>query len=64
MHIQWGGYCATGKIEESLAKETIQQLINSNQYLNSKDSSGSLETYLKGAMASFNKGLENPLEWN
>ena len=59
-----GGYCATGKIEESLAKETLQQLINSNQYLNSKESSGSLETYLKGAMASFNKGLENPLEWN
>tara|TARA_B110000503_G_scaffold50514_1_gene81789 strand:+ start:28 stop:804 length:777 start_codon:yes stop_codon:yes gene_type:complete len=59
-----GGYCATGKIKESLAKETLQQLINSNQYLNSKESSGSLETYLKGAMASFNKGLENPLEWN
>ena len=59
-----GGYCATGKIEESLAKETLQQLINSNQYLSSKESSGSLETYLKGAMASFNKGLENPLEWN
>jgi len=48
----------------TFAKETIQQLINSNQYLNSKDSSGSLETYLKGAIASFNKGLENPLEWN
>ena len=59
-----GGYCATGKIEESLAKETIQQLINSNQYLNSKDSSGSINTYLTGAIASFNKGLENPLEWN
>ncbi|MDC1362670.1 hypothetical protein N8229_01350 [Flavobacteriaceae bacterium] len=59
-----GGWSASGKIEESLAKETIKQLINSNQYLNSKDSSGSLETYLTGAMASFNKGLENPLEWN
>ena len=59
-----GGYCATGKIEESLAKETIQQLINSNQHLNSKESSGSINTYLTGAMASFNKGLENPLEWN
>ena len=59
-----GGYCATGKIDKTVAKETLQQLINSNQYLNSKDSSGSLETYLTGAMASFNKGLENPLEWN
>ena len=59
-----GGYCATGKIEESLAKETIQQLINSNQYLNSKNSSGSISTYLSGAIASFNKGLETPLEWN
>jgi len=59
-----GGYCATGKIDEAVAKETLQQLINSNQYLNSKESSGSINTYLTGAMASFNKGLENPLEWN
>ncbi|MDB4174830.1 hypothetical protein N9766_00550 [Flavobacteriaceae bacterium] len=59
-----GGWCASGKIQEAVAKETIQQLINSNQYLNSKDSSGSINTYLTGAMASFNKGLENPLEWN
>jgi hypothetical protein len=59
-----GGWSASGKIQEAVAKETIQQLINSNQYLSSKESSGSLETYLKGAMASFNKGLENPLEWN
>ena len=29
-----------------------------------KESSGSINTYLTGAMASFNKGLENPLEWN
>ena len=59
-----GGWSASGKIQEAVAKETIQQLINSNQYLNSKDSSGSINTYLTGAMASFNKGLENPLEWN
>tara|TARA_B100000795_G_scaffold45793_1_gene30099 strand:+ start:251 stop:1078 length:828 start_codon:yes stop_codon:yes gene_type:complete len=59
-----GGWSASGKIQEAVAKETIQQLINSNQYLNSKDSSGSLTTYLTGAIASFNKGLENPLEWN
>jgi hypothetical protein len=59
-----GGWSASGKIQEAVAKETIQQLINSNQYLNSKESSGSLETYLTGAIASFNKGLENPLEWN
>jgi len=59
-----GGWSASGKIQEAVAKETIQQLINSNQYLNSKDSSGSINTYLTGAIASFNKGLENPLEWN
>ena len=59
-----GGYCATGKIDKTVAKETIQQLIISNQYLNSKESSGSINTYLTGAIASFNKGLENPLEWN
>jgi len=59
-----GGYCATGKIDKTVAKETIQQLIISNQYLNSKNSSGSISTYLSGAMASFEKGLDMPLEWN
>ena len=59
-----GGYCATGKIDKTVAKETIQQLIISNQYLNSKNSSGSIGTYISGAMASFEKGLDMPLEWN
>jgi hypothetical protein len=59
-----GGYCATGKIDEAVAKETLQQLIISNQYLNSKNSSGSISTYISGAMASFEKGLDMPLEWN
>ena len=51
-----GGYCATGKIDEAVAKETLQQLIISNQYLNSKNSSGTISTYISGAMASFEKG--------
>ena len=59
-----GGYCATGKIDKTVAKETIQQLIIGNQYLNSKSSSGSISTYISGAMASFEKGLDMPLEWN
>jgi len=59
-----GGYCATGKIDEAVAKETLQQLIISNQYLNSKNSSGTISTYISGAMASFEKGLDMPLEWN
>ena len=59
-----GGWSASGKIQEAVAKETIQQLINSNQYLNSKNSSGSISTYISGAMASFEKGLDMPLEWN
>jgi len=59
-----GGYCATGKIDEAVAKETLQQLIISNQYLNSKNSSGTISTYISGAMASFEKGLDMPLEWD
>jgi len=49
---------------ETVAKETLQQLIISNQYLNSKNSSGTISTYISGAMASFEKGLDMPLEWN
>ena len=59
-----GGWCASGKIDEFTARQTIEQLIKNNQYLNSKNSSGSLTTYLSGAMASFSKGLDMPLEWN
>jgi hypothetical protein len=59
-----GGWCASGKIDEFTARQTIEQLIKGNPYLNSKNSSGSLTTYLSGAMASFSKGLDMPLEWN
>ena len=59
-----GGWCASGKIDEFVARQTIEQLVKVNQYLNSKNSSGSLTTYLSGAMASFSKGLDMPLEWN
>ena len=59
-----GGWCASGKIDEFIARQTIEQLVKGNPYLNSRNSSGSLTTYLSGAMASFSKGLDMPLEWN
>ena len=58
-----GGYSGAGYISETTAKEIIEQSIKSNTYLNSKDSSGSLKTYLKGGEGSFLSGTSSPIEW-
>ena len=58
-----GGWSAGGYISESDALETITALVNNNPYINSKESSGSLRTYLNGAKESFNSGLDNPISW-
>jgi hypothetical protein len=59
-----GGYSGGGYIGTDIAIQTIKALIESNSYLNSNDSSGTLKTYLKSAISSFNKGVDEPLEWN
>jgi hypothetical protein len=62
--ITLGGWSSAGYIEPSEALDVLKTLTQSNPYLNSRDSSGSMETYLKAAESSFNKGLEQPLKWN
>ena len=59
-----GGWSAAGYIENNNALEVLLALIKHNNYLNSNQSSGSLETYLKAATSSFNEGLKHPLHWH
>ena len=59
-----GGYAAGGYISQTLARETLRQCIEANAYFNSKDSQGSISTYLKGGIASFEDGLQKPLIWS
>jgi len=58
-----GGYCGSYKISQSLAEETLKQCIESNAYLNSDESQGTIRTYLKAGLDSFRDGLKKPLEW-
>ena len=58
-----GGYSSGGYISQSLAKETLIRCIESNPYFNSNESQGSISTYLKGGIASFENGLTKPLVW-
>ena len=62
--ITLGGWSAAGYIESNNALEVLLALIKHNNYLNSNQSSGSLETYLKAATSSFNEGLKHPLHWH
>ena len=62
--ITLGGWSAGGYIESNNALDVLLVLIRNNNYLNSTQSSGSLETYLKAATSSFNEGLKHPLHWH
>ena len=59
-----GGWSGHGYISETEALQTLKYLIESNAYLTSKDSSGSVQTYIKGAESSFYEGVTKPLEWD
>ena len=62
--ITLGGWSSAGYIEPSEALDVLKTLTRCNPYLNSRDSSGSIETYLKAVESSFNEGLEHPLHWS
>ena len=62
--ITLGGWASAGYIEPGKALDVLKTLIQSNNYLNSRESSGKIETYLNAGESSFNEGLLHPLHWN
>ncbi len=59
-----GGHCSGGYIEKGNALYHLEAAIKGNTYFNSSKSSGSINTYVDGAISSFNAGLSFPLEWS
>lgn len=56
-----GGHVGYGYIPSNVALEELKTSIRANAYFNSKESSGTLKTYLKGGQSAFLKGIEKPL---
>ncbi len=59
-----GGWASAGYIKEKDAENLLQSLIKGNAYLNSTDSSGTLQTYLNASLSAFKEGLKTPLHWH
>ena len=59
-----GGWSSAGYIKEDEAEDVLVHWIRQNHYLNSKASSGTLNTYLNASQNAFREGLKRPLYWN
>lgn len=58
-----GGYASGGYIGVDTARTLLENAVLSNSYFQSSESSGSIETYISGAIGAFEKGLGEPLQW-
>jgi len=59
-----GGYISGGYISKEVAWRHLEQAVNQNTYFNSRESSGSMATYQKGAIGSMEAGMNEPLCWD
>tara|TARA_B110000037_G_C16870781_1_gene403959 strand:+ start:155 stop:397 length:243 start_codon:yes stop_codon:yes gene_type:complete len=59
-----GGYSSGGYISYDNALDTLLTAVNNNEYMNSKNSSGTLKTYLKASESAFKIGIEEPINWD
>ena len=62
--ITLGGWSSGGYITQDDGLNLLKRLIQGNAYLNSQQSSGTLNTYLKASESAFNEGLKTPLHWH
>ncbi len=58
-----GGYSSGGYISYNNALETLKTAISNNEYFNSNLSSGTMKVYQESGKASFENGMNTPINW-